>query len=75
MFYMVILLMACQETSCPFSIVMDYISLRENDVNRFMSSVCVSVEWAFGKLVQYFTYLDFKQSEWQIVHVFRWYHI
>ena len=39
------------------------LSLRENEFNRAMSSVRVSVEWTFGKLVQYFAYLDFKKNQ------------
>ena len=38
------------------------LSSQENDFNRAMSSVCVNVEWTFGKLVQYFAYLDFKKK-------------
>ena len=38
------------------------LSLREKGFNRDMSSVRVSVEWTFGKLVQYFAYLDFKKT-------------
>ena len=35
---------------------------REQQVfNQGMSKVCVSVEWAFGKVVQYFAFLDFKK--------------
>ena len=30
--------------------------------NREMSKVRVSVEWAFGKVVQYFAFLDFKKN-------------
>lgn len=28
-----------------------------------MSSVRFSVEWAFGKILQYFAYLDFKRNQ------------
>jgi hypothetical protein len=30
--------------------------------NKRMSKVRVSVEWAFGKVVQYFTFLDFSKN-------------
>ena len=35
---------------------------QQEDFNRAMSSVRVSVEWTFGKVVTNFAYLDFKQS-------------
>lgn len=36
---------------------------REQELfNRRMSRVRVSVEWAFGKIVQYFAFLDFKKN-------------
>ena len=35
----------------------------ENEFNKAMSSVRVSVEWAFGKILQYFAYLDFKKNQ------------
>lgn len=39
------------------------LSPQENDFNKAMSSVRVSVEWTFGKLVQYFAFLDFKKNQ------------
>ena len=33
----------------------------EQEFNQTMSSVCVSVEWAFWKIIHYFAYLDFKK--------------
>ena len=39
------------------------LSSQENDFNKAMSSVRVSVEWTYGKLVQYFAYLDFKKNQ------------
>lgn len=35
----------------------------EQEFNRTMSSVRVSVEWTFGKIIQYFAYLDFKKNQ------------
>ena len=37
------------------------LTVQEKDFNRAMSSVSVSVEWKFGKIAQYFAYLDFKK--------------
>ena len=39
------------------------LGLRERAFNRDMSSVRVSVEWSFGKLVQYYAYLDLKKNQ------------
>ena len=39
------------------------LSATEQDFNRQMSAVRVSVEWTFGKIVQYFAYLDFKKNQ------------
>ena len=39
------------------------LSSQENNFNKAMSSVRVSVEWTYGKLVQYFAYLDFKKNQ------------
>ena len=30
--------------------------------NRSMSNVCVSVEWIFGDIVNYFKFIDFKKD-------------
>ena len=38
------------------------ITPQEHAFNRSMSKVRVSVEWAFGKITQYFTYVDFKRN-------------
>ena len=35
----------------------------EQEFNRAMSAVRVSVEWSFGKIVQLFAYLDFKKNQ------------
>ena len=35
---------------------------QEHAFNKSMSKVRVSVEWAFGKITQYFTYVDFKRN-------------
>lgn len=34
----------------------------EKDFNKSMSQVRVSVEWTFGKILQYFTYVDLKRN-------------
>jgi len=36
---------------------------QEQEFNRKMSAVRVSVEWAFGKILQQFAYLDFKKNQ------------
>ena len=36
---------------------------QEKEFNKAMSSVRMSVEWTFGKIVQYFAYLDFKKNQ------------
>ena len=35
-----------------------HLTSQEKDFNRDMSSVRICVEWTFGKIVQYFAYLD-----------------
>ena len=35
---------------------------QEQVFNTAMSGVRISVEWRFGKIVQYFSYLDFKKN-------------
>ena len=40
-----------------------HLTSQEKEFNRAMSSVRVSVEWTFGKVVQYFAYLDFKKNQ------------
>ena len=40
-----------------------HLTVQEKDFNRAMSSVRVSVEWTFGKIAQYFAYLDFKKNQ------------
>ena len=39
-----------------------HLTSQEQDFNRAMSQVRISVEWTFGKIVTYFSYLDFKKS-------------
>ena len=34
----------------------------EQEFNRRMSAVRVSVEWTFGKVLQYFSFLDYKKN-------------
>ena len=34
----------------------------EQDFNKSMSQVRISVEWTFGKITQYFTYVDLKRN-------------
>ena len=40
-----------------------HLTVPEQEFNRAMSGVRISVEWTFGKIVQYFAYLDFKKSQ------------
>ena len=40
-----------------------YLTPQEQEFNKKMSAVRVSVEWAFGKIVQCFSYLDFKKNQ------------
>lgn len=35
---------------------------QQKDFNKSMSQVRICVEWVFGKICQYFTYVDFKRS-------------
>lgn len=35
----------------------------EKAFNKAMSKVRISVEWGFGKITQYFAYLDFKKNQ------------
>lgn len=35
----------------------------EQEFNRQMSSVRQSVEWGFGKIIQYFAFVDFKKNQ------------
>ena len=39
------------------------LSSQEKEFNKAMSSVRVTVEWTFGKIVQYFAFLDFKKNQ------------
>ena len=36
---------------------------QQQEFNRAMSKVRVSVEWAFGKIMQHFAYMDFKKNQ------------
>ena len=38
------------------------VTQQQDDFNKSMSRVRVCVEWVFGKLCQYFTFVDFKRS-------------
>ena len=38
------------------------ITANEQAFNKKMSKVRISVEWGFGKIMQYFAYLDFKKN-------------
>lgn len=38
------------------------LSIQEEEFNRRMSAVRTSVEWGFGKITQYFAYLDFRKN-------------
>jgi hypothetical protein len=37
--------------------------MTQKEFNKNMSNVCVSVEWGFGKIAQYFAFLDFKENQ------------
>lgn len=39
------------------------ITANEQAFNKKMSKVRISVEWGFGKVIQYFSYLDFKKNQ------------
>ncbi len=39
------------------------ITASEQAFNKEMSRVRISVEWGFGKIMQYFAYLDFKKNQ------------
>lgn len=38
------------------------LTIAEKDFNKSMSQVRISVEWTFGKISQYFTYVDLKRN-------------
>ena len=40
-----------------------FLTVEEQEFNKCMSKVRVSVEWAFGKITQYFAFLDFKKNQ------------
>ena len=40
-----------------------FLTVEEQEFNKRMSKVRVSVEWAFGKITQYFAFLDFKKNQ------------
>lgn len=50
----------CQNVISPFH--GPQLTPAEAEFNRAMSSVRVSVEWTFGKIVQLFAFLDFKKN-------------
>ena len=39
------------------------LSPQQQEFNRAISKVCVSVKWAFGKVVLNFAYMDFKKNQ------------
>ena len=39
-----------------------HITYQQNNSNKSMIKVHVSVEWTLGKITQYFTYVDFKRN-------------
>ena len=39
-----------------------HLTQHEEDFNKCMSAVRTSVEWGFGKICQYFAFLDFKKN-------------
>jgi len=46
---------------CPFKGAM--LNNDEQEFNTQMSSVRQSVEWGFGKILQYFAFVDFKKNQ------------
>ena len=40
-----------------------HLSAQEQEFNRDMSAVRIAVEWSFGKILQYFAYLDFRKNQ------------
>ena len=40
-----------------------HLTPREQEFNRSMGAVRISVEWTFGKILQQFAYLDFKKNQ------------
>ena len=62
----------CPHLLAPYEGVI--ITREQQLFNQGMSKVCVSVEWAFDKVVQYFAFLDFKKhlkssssANWEIL--------
>ena len=51
----------CRNIVSPFRGV--YLTPQEQEFNQKMSAVRVSVEWVFGKIIQCFSYLDFKKNQ------------
>ena len=39
-----------------------HVTLQEQEFNKSMSQVRICVEWTFGKLCQYFAFVDFKKN-------------
>ena len=39
------------------------LTVEEQEFNRDMSAVRIAVEWSFGKIIQYFSYLDFRKHQ------------
>ena len=44
------------------------LSQQQLDFNKSMSQVRICVEWTFGKITQYFSYLDFKRNSKVLLH-------
>ena len=40
-----------------------HITATEQEFNKSMSRVRISVEWGFGKILQYFSFLDFRKNQ------------
>ena len=53
--------MGYHKTLSPFCGFM--LTVEEQEFNRDMSAVRVAVEWSFGKIIQYFSYLDFRKHQ------------
>ena len=39
------------------------ITLDQNEINKSMSKVCISVEWLFGNVIENLTFSDYRKSQ------------
>ena len=63
----------CGDPTYPFRVhlVVPYraagITPQMEEFNKCMSRVCISVEWLFGDVVNYFKFVDFKKTQKNII--------